>query len=56
MSNETTIACLIRGTKGSLQQGLMHPTERAKFKFGTKYIAAIGVDDYVKSSPENWRL
>ena len=56
MSNETAIACPTRETKGFPRQRLGYPTERAKVKFGTRRIAAIGIDDYAKSSPESWRL
>ena len=47
---------MIRETKSTAQDNLLRPTEVAKIKCGKKHFAAIGVDDFAKSSPENWRL
>ena len=38
------------------QDNLLRPSEVAKFKCGKKHFAAIGIDDYAKSSPEGWNL
>lgn len=47
---------MIRETKSTSQDSLLRPTEVTKIKCGTKHFAAIGVDDFAKSSPENWNL
>jgi len=47
---------MIRETKSTLQDSLMRPTEVAKIRCGAKHFAAIGVDDFAKSSPEHWNL
>ena len=47
---------MIRKTRSTSQDNLLRPTEVAKIKCGTKQFAAIGVDDFAKSSPENWNL
>lgn len=47
---------MIRETKSTSQDSLLRPTEVAKMKCGKKHFAAIGVDDFAKSSPENWNL
>jgi len=47
---------MIRETKSTSQDSMLRPTEVAKIKCGKKHFAAIGVDDFAKSSPENWNL
>jgi len=47
---------MIRETKSTSQDALLRPSEVAKIKCGTKHFAAIGVDDFAKSSPEKWNL
>jgi type III restriction enzyme len=47
---------MIRETKSTSQDRLLRPIEVAKIKCGRKHFAAIGIEDYAKSSPENWNL
>lgn len=47
---------MIRETKSTSQDNLLRPSEVAKVKCGKKHFAAIGIDDYAKSSPERWNL
>ncbi len=47
---------MIRETKSTSQDSLLRPTEVAKIKCGKKHFAAIGVDDFSNSSPEDWKL
>ena len=47
---------MIRETKSSAFDELLCPTEVAKIKCGKKHFAAIGIDEYAKSSPEGWRM
>ncbi len=47
---------LIRETKSTLDDNKLRPTELAKIKSATKHFAAIGIDNYARSTPGNWRL
>lgn len=47
---------MIRETKSTLDDSKLRPSELAKIKSAKKHFAAIGIDDYAKSSPENWNL
>lgn len=47
---------MIRETKSTSQDSLLRPIEVAKIKYGAKHFAAIGIDDFAKSSPEGWNL
>jgi type III restriction enzyme len=47
---------MIRETKSTSIDEKLRPTEVAKITCGKKHFAAIGIDDYAKASPEDWRL
>lgn len=47
---------MIRETKSTLDDSKLRPSELAKIKSAKKHFAAIGIDDYAKSSPDNWNL
>ena len=47
---------MIRKTKSTAIHELLRPTEVAKIKRGKKHLTAIGIDDYVKSLPEDWSI
>lgn len=47
---------MIRETKSTLDDSKLRPSELAKIKSAKKHFAAIGIDDYAKSSPGNWNL
>lgn len=47
---------MIRETKSTAIDELLRPTEVAKIKCGKKHFAAIGINDYAKSSPADWRI
>lgn len=47
---------MIRETKSTDIDELLRPTEVAKIKCGKKHFAAIGINDYRKSSPEDWHI
>jgi type III restriction enzyme len=47
---------MIRETKGTQQTSLLRPSEEAKIICGQKHFAAIGVDNYQVSSPDNWNI
>jgi type III restriction enzyme len=47
---------MIRETKSTPIDELLRPTEVAKIDCGKKHFAAIGIEDYAKSSPEEWRI
>lgn len=47
---------MIRETKSTQIDEKLRPTEVAKIKCGKKHFAAIGIDDYAKASPGDWRL
>ncbi len=47
---------MIRGAKSTSQDAKLRATEVAKIKCGKKHFAAIGVDDFAKSTPEGWNL
>lgn len=47
---------MIRETKSTMVDEQLRPTEVAKIKCGKKHFAAIGIEDYAKASPEDWRI
>ena len=47
---------MIRETKSTSEDEKLRPTEVAKIKCGKKHFVATGIDDYEKSSPEDWRI
>ena len=47
---------MIRETKSTSQDALLRSSEVAKIKCGTKHFAAIGIDNFAKSSPGDWKL
>lgn len=47
---------MIRETKSIPISELLRPTEVAKIDCGKKHFAAIGIDDYAKASPEDWKI
>jgi type III restriction enzyme len=47
---------MIRETKSTSIDEKLRPTEVAKITCGKKHFAAIGIDDYAKSSPDDWGL
>jgi type III restriction enzyme len=47
---------MIRETKSTPIDELLRPTEVAKIDCGKKHFAAIGINDYAKASPEDWRI
>jgi len=47
---------MIRETKSTPDDSKLRPIELAKIKSAKKHFAAIGIDDYAKSSPNNWNL
>jgi type III restriction enzyme len=47
---------MIRETKSTPVDELLRPTEVAKINCGKKHFAAIGIEDYAKASPEDWKL
>jgi type III restriction enzyme len=47
---------MIRETKSTPVDELLRPTEVAKIDCGKKHFAAIGIGDYAKASPEDWRI
>lgn len=47
---------MIRETKSTAVDELLRPTEVAKIQCGKKHFEAIGIDDYAKASPEDWRI
>ena len=47
---------MIRETKSTQQESLLRLSEQAKIDCGKKHFAAIGIEDYAKSSPNHWNL
>lgn len=47
---------MIRETKSTSDDSKLRPDELAKIRCGTKHFAAIGIDNYAKSTPEDWNL
>ncbi|MBH0130555.1 DEAD/DEAH box helicase family protein [Salinibacterium sp. NK8237] len=47
---------MIRETKSTLDDSKLRPSELAKIKSAKKHFAAIGIEDYDRSAPENWNL
>ena len=47
---------MIRETKSTPVDELLRQTEVAKINCGKKHFAAIGIEDYAKASPEDWKL
>ena len=47
---------MIRETKSTQQESLLRTSEVAKIHCGKKHFAAIGIEDYTKSSPGNWNI
>ena len=47
---------MIRETKSTQQESLLRLSESAKIRCGKKHFAAIGINDYSKSSPDMWNL
>lgn len=47
---------MIRETKSTQQESLLRFTESAKIRAAKKHFEAIGIDNYAKSSPENWNI
>ncbi len=47
---------MIRETKGTQQESLLRNSEISKIECGMKHFAAIGIDDYSKSSPGAWYI
>lgn len=47
---------MIRETKSTQQESLLRLSEAAKIRCGRKHFAAIGIEDYAKSSPDNWNI
>lgn len=47
---------MIRETKSTSDGAKLRTTEVAKIKCGKRHFAAIGIDDFAKSSPEAWKL
>lgn len=47
---------LIRETKGSSNIESLRPEEKSKIKCGKRHFEAIGIDDFAKSSPGNWKV
>lgn len=47
---------MIRETKSTLDDSKLRPTELAKIKSAKRHFTAIGVEDYDRAAPENWRI
>ncbi len=47
---------MIRETKSALDDSKLRPTELAKLKSAKRHFEAIGVGDYARSVPGNWKL
>lgn len=47
---------MIRETKSTSIDELLRPNEVAKINCGKKHFEAIGINDYAKASPEDWRI
>ncbi len=47
---------MIRETKSTQQESLLRLSESAKIHCGEKHFAAIGIDNYAKSSPDHWNI
>lgn len=47
---------MIRETRSTQIDEKLRQTEVAKIECGKKHFATIGIDDYDKASPEDWRL
>lgn len=47
---------MIRETKSTLVDELLRPTEVAKIHCGKEHFAAIGIPDYAKAAPKDWRI
>lgn len=47
---------MIRETKSTQQESLLRFTESAKISAAKKHFEAIGIDNYAKSSPDNWNI
>lgn len=47
---------MIRETKSTQQESLLRFTESAKIRAAKKHFEAIGIDNYAKSSPDNWNI
>jgi type III restriction enzyme len=47
---------MIRETKSTLIDEKLRPTEVAKIDCGKKHFAAIGIDDYAKAAPVDWKV
>ena len=50
------IVYMIRETKSTQQESLLRFTENAKIHSAKKHFEAIGIDNYAKSSPDNWNI
>ena len=47
---------MIRETKSTLDDSKLRPTELAKIRSAKKHFAAIGINDYARSTPGAWNL
>jgi len=47
---------MIRETKSTLDDSKLRPTELAKIKSAKRHFQAIGIDDYARAAPGNWKL
>lgn len=47
---------MIRETKSTQQESLLRFTESAKIRAAKKHFEAIGINNYAKSSPDNWNI
>lgn len=47
---------MIRETKSTQQESLLRFTESAKIRAAKKHFEAIGIENYAKSSPDNWNI
>ncbi len=47
---------MIRETKSTLDDSKLRPAELAKIKSAKQHFAAIGIDNFARSAPENWNL
>ena len=47
---------MIRETKSTLDDSKLRPAELAKIKSAKSHFEAIGIDNFARSAPSNWRL
>jgi type III restriction enzyme len=47
---------MVRETKSTLDDSKLRPSELAKIKSAKKHFAAIGIDNYARSTPEKWNV